>query len=198
MRNMNKQVDNSFDEFKESTLQKLSESLKKGEVDEKVVSILNTINHHNSYVTTSSCAGRIILLQLPEVGDKKKASFLGKWHDPITIDYIQDALSKYKEGQLWFIAQSPIFHICCRSFEDADRLLKIGISSGFKHSGFKSSNPRIIVELLSTERMDVPLAKQDFRFLLDDYLEFLMIMGNDLLKRSQKKLDRLNQRVKKI
>ena len=198
MRSMKKQIDTSFDEFKETTLQKLNESLKKGEVDEKVVSILDHINGYHSYITTSSCAGRIILLQLPEVGDKKKACFLGRWHDPITMDHIQVALSKYKEGQLWFIAQSPIFHICCRSFEDADRLLKTGISSGFKNSGFKSSTPRIIVELLSTERMDVPLAKQDFRFLVDEYLEFLVKMGNELLIRSQKKLDRLNQLVIKI
>jgi len=46
--------------------------------------------------------------------------------------------------------------------------------------------------------MDVPLAKQDFRFLVDDYLEFLVKMGNELLKRSQKKLDRLNQLIIKI
>ena len=195
---MNKLIDTSFDGFKKQTLHKLSESLKSGDVDEKVLPILEKINSHQSYVTTSSCSGRIILLQLPKVGDKKKAIFIGRWHDPVSLKDILDELLNYKEGQLWFIAQSPIFHICCRSLEDADRLLKIGISSGFKHSGFKSNTPRIIVELLSTERMDVPLAKQDFRFFSGEYLGFLTMIGNDLLKRGQKKLDRLNIMVKKL
>lgn len=188
----------SFDEFKKQTLNKLSTFLKHGEVDEKALVILDAINAHDCYVTTSSCAGRIILIQLPMVGDKKQAVFLGRWHDPVSIQNVMDAISNYEEGQLWFITQSPIFHITCRSIEDADRLIKIGIASGFKHSGFKSSTPKVNVELLSTERMDVPLAKQDYQFLLEEYLVFLTKTGNDLIRRGQEKLTRLQKNLEKM
>ena len=81
--------------------------------------------------------------------------------------------------------------------ETYDNLVKIGISSGFKHSGFKTEKPRIIVELCSTERMDVPLIKMNQQFLSSEYLNFLTEIGNDLLMRSQKKLRRLRQILEK-
>jgi len=147
-----------FSQFKTQTLTKMQNAIKKNEVDEKVRPILDILNDIDSYVTTSSCAGRIILMQLPEIGDKKNAIFLGKWHLSINFSELKVALEKYDDGQLWLITQSPIFHIATETINDADDLVKLGISSGFKHSGFKTGKKRIIVEICSTERMDVPIA----------------------------------------
>ena len=194
---MSKESNNKFNYFKKQTLQKLVQHIEQDKVDEKVQVILKLINSHDNYVTTSSCAGRIVLMQLPDVGDKKHAGFLGRWHDPVSFYEIEEAVSRYKRGQLWFIAQSPIFHVAARTTIDADRLLKIGISSSFKHSGYKTETPKVIVELCSTERMDVPLVKEDHRFLSNDFLEFLTGIGNELLIRSQKKLNRLEQNLRK-
>ena len=180
-----------FSQFKIQTLTKLQNAIKNNEVDKKVRSILDIINDLDSYVTTSSCAGRIILMQLPEVGDKKHAIFLGKWHRSIKFSEIKNALKTYDDGQLWFITQSPIFHIASETINDADDLVKLGICSGFKHSGFKTGKKRIIIELCSTERMDVPIAVNKNVYVSDEYLELLVEFGNDLLIRGQKKLEKL-------
>jgi tRNA wybutosine-synthesizing protein 3 len=197
MNNSMDQSNNNFAYFKKETLQKLHQSDTQGEIDEKVQAILRIINAHDAYMTTSSCAGRIVLIQLPEVGDKKNAEFLGRWHDPVQLPEIMNAVARYENGQLWFIFQSPIFHIATKTLKDADHLVKIGISSGFKHSGFKTEKPRIIVELCSTERMDVPLIKMNQQFVSSEYLTFLTEIGNDLMMRSQKKLRRLRQLLEK-
>jgi tRNA(Phe) wybutosine-synthesizing methylase Tyw3 len=46
--------------------------------------------------------------------------------------------------------------------------------------------------------MDVPLAKQDYQFLLEEYLVFLTKTGNDLLRRGQEKLTRLQKNLEKM
>ena len=185
------QNEDMFSQFKIQTITKLQNAIKKNEVDEKVRPILQVINDVGAYVTTSSCAGRIILMQLPEIGDKKHAIFLGRWHRPIKFSEMKDVLETYEEGQLWFIAQSPIFHIAAKTINDADDLVKLGISSGFKNSGFKTGKKRIILELCSTERMDVPIAINKTIYVSDEYLQLLLEFGNELLIRSQKKLERL-------
>jgi len=188
--------DTHFLEFKTQTLKKLTHAFDLHQVDQLVVSILNLINEQPQYVTTSSCAGRIIIMQLPKVGDKKQAIFHGKWHREVEFDDVEHALEKYTSDQLWFIAQAPIFHIASESIQDADTLLKIGVSSGFKHSGFKTVKDRIIVELISTERMDVPIGKNGKLVVSDSYIKELIEFGNDLMKRCQKKLNKLENKLK--
>jgi tRNA wybutosine-synthesizing protein 3 len=187
----------NFIQFKQKTLEKLKTAILDNQVDESILPILRAINKCEEFVTTSSCAGRSILLQLPQVGDKQHATFLGKWHRPVTLLELKQDMKKYKTGQLWFITQSPIFHIAARNIEDADRLIKIGITSGFKHSGFKTGKNRILVEICSTERMDVPLGSNKEIFISDDYLNFLIELGNDLINRSNKKIMRLNKYLEK-
>ena len=185
--------DNQFTSFKKQTLIKLSSAYNKNEVDTLVMPILTHMNNLSGYVTTSSCAGRIVIMELPVVGDKKNAIFHGKYHRQITFDDIQESIQKYIKGQLWFIVQSPIFHIACASLDQADKLVKIGISAGFKHSGFKTTNDRIIVELCSTERMDVPIGIDGTIIVQNTYLDHLIIYANNLIKRGQVKLKRLEK-----
>ena len=123
------------------------------------MSLLEIINKSKSYYTCSSCAGRIVLLELPGLGDKKNARFLGKWHTTIKSKDIFDSVVKAKKGFIWLLAQSPIFHIVTDSSKNADMLVKIAISCGFKNSGLKSFGKKNVVEICSTERMDTPIGK---------------------------------------
>jgi len=187
------QLDTVFIQFKTRSLEKLQIALHDNMVDKRVIPIISLINDDENYVTTSSCAGRMVMMQLPTVGDKKQAMFLGRWHRHVEFSEVRDALEKYSKGQLWFIAQSPIFHIAVKSIDAADDLVKLGIGAGFKHSGFKSIKTNTIVELCSTERMDVPLGINDKCIVSEKYLLMIVKLGNDLLLRSQKKLDRLQK-----
>ena len=188
--------DINFLEFKKQTLSKLENALQKHNVDQLVIPVLSLINEQPQYISTSSCAGRIIVMQLPKVGDKKQAIFHGKWHRPVELNEVISAIKKYESDQLWFIAQAPIFHIAAESVNDADRLLKIGVSSGFKHSGFKTIKDRIIVELISTERMDVPIGRNGEALVSNEYIQQLILYANDLISRCQKKLYRLEKNMK--
>ena len=121
-----------FLEAKKRALRSLENAYKENQVDERILQVLKIINDFQEFYTSSSCAGRIVLLEIPNIGDKKNAKFLGKWHRIVNVDEINSAVKKAKEGQLWLLAQSPIIHIVAKTNEIADKMVKTAISCGFK------------------------------------------------------------------
>ena len=164
--------------------------------DEEVKGILEKINRRDGFFTTSSCSGRIALIWLPEIGAKQEARFIGKWHRRVRKAEVLEAMSDatpHIKGEVWLIAQSPILHVACRSLEKATALLRIAIESGFKYSGIKAiakDDGKVMVELMSTERMDVPLASDDVMFCSEEYLDFILPKANFMLERGKAKLKR--------
>jgi tRNA wybutosine-synthesizing protein 3 len=171
------------------------EAQKNNVIDSLVKPILASINKLPQYYTTSSCAGRIVLMQIPQIGDKKQARFLGKWHRVITIDELTDAISLYEKDQLWLIAQSPIFHIGAENLQAADKMVHLGIASGMKHSGIKTIKDQIIVELVSTERVDIPFGKNGHVLVDKKAISFYVSIANDIVNRAHEKLKRLEKMI---
>jgi len=119
-------VSNEFVQAKENARVSLQIAIKNKEVDAEILPVLDLINQFDEYYTSSSCAGRIVLLELPQIGDKKNAKFLGKWHRNIESNELISSIKKAKKGQLWFLAQSPIIHVVAKTNNDAENILKIG------------------------------------------------------------------------
>ena len=186
-----------FSDGKKTALTKLEKARNEDMVDEKILPILDIINQSEKLYTSSSCAGRIVLLELPSIGDKKNAEFLGKWHRNIEPSEIISASTKAKTGQLWLLAQSPIIHITAKTNLDAEDMLKTAISSGFKNSGLKSLGRKIVIEVCSTERLDAPVGKNGRLFCNEEYLHLLVEIANDVIDRSNLKLDGLTNELKK-
>jgi len=69
-----------FMDAKENALKSLNEACDQEKVDEGALPLLSIINKIDGLYTSSSCAGRIVLLEIPHIGDKKGARFLGVWH----------------------------------------------------------------------------------------------------------------------
>ena len=182
-------MNKDFLSLKEKALKSLEADIDR--VDKNILPLLEIINASDHFFTTSSCSGRVALMEIPEIGMKKDARFLGKWHDNIDMKEIKNALNKAKEGVMWFFAQPPILHIVADELKNAQELVKIGIASGFKNSVFKSVEGKIVIELASTERFDVPLGRDGFLFCDESYLSLLCDIGNEVLVKSRKKIDKM-------
>lgn len=187
-----------FLEAKERALNLLDKAKSKNKVDNGIEQILFLINKSDKFYTSSSCAGRIVLIELPKIGDKRGANFLGRWHRPIKHNELELAAKKGKNGMLWLLAQSPILHIAAETNNAADKLLKIAISCGFKNSGLKSIIGRIIIEICSTERLDAPIGKNGLLFCDEEFLNLLVDISNEIINRSRNKLQRFKQELKNI
>ena len=190
--------DKNFKNHKEQAVRKMEQAIKENKIDLIIIDLLHKINSNKSFFTTSSCAGRIVIMQLPEIGDKKNAVFLGRWHREITKDEVFSTLNSFEKDQIWLLTQPPIFHIGCKNLSAANELMKCGIRSGFKHSSIRSISARIIVELQSTERMDMPLGNNGTRIVSNETIPFLVKTANHALKRSQEKLIRLEKEIEKM
>ena len=187
----------NFLKAKEKALNSLERAKNNNLVDEKIIHIIELINKINDYYTSSSCAGRIVLIELPQIGNKIEAKFLGKWHNKIEIKDINLALEKAKTGLIWLLSQSPIIHIGVNTIKAADDLLKKATSSGFKNSGLKSVSSKIIVEICSTERLDVPIGLDGKLLCNKEYLNLIIKITNDIIDRSNIKLNKFQQKIEK-
>ncbi len=188
---------------KTERMKKLEDKIYEGEVDEEILPIIEKINSNPDYFTTSSCAGRIVLIELPEIGDKEGAEFLGKWHREVEVEEVKAAYSKAKDDTtIFLLAQSPIIHVRCKNLESAVALRNTAVESGLKYSTLKSltlnsnSEPqKIVVEILSSENIHAPIAKDKTLYPSEDYLAFLVENANSALKRARQKLEKFQQNL---
>ncbi len=136
---------------------------------------------------------------MPHFGDKLNSVWLGKWHREVTAEEVMEAIRRHSKGQLWFLVRSPILHVGARTIEDAVKLLNLAIGLGFKYSNIKSvSHRKLLVEIRSTERMDVPLGENGKLWVSEDYIEKIVDIANDQVRRFKGKLKRLEGRVEKL
>ncbi|HIH78250.1 MAG TPA: hypothetical protein HA341_04940 [Halobacteria archaeon] len=189
---------NNWNKRKKEVSTKFDESLRKGLIDEKILPTLNLINGLPWYYTVSSCSGRVIILDLPEVGDKKNAVFRGRWHRRVEKDEVLDAIDECtKEG--WFILNPPIIHVISGEMDNAEEILSVAIKSGFKRSGIKSIKiGKITVEINSTEVMETIVSKNGYILADDRYIGTLVEYANIKFDRFQKKIERLNTRLSEL
>ena len=177
--------------------------------DEEIVPIISEINSFEGFFTTSSCSGRIVLICLPEIGAKREAKFVGKWHRSVTKEEVLEAIKLKsstgvpEKGEVWLLSQSPILHVACRDLEKAKALLRIAIASGFKYSSIKAianaeGNGKVMVEIVSTERMDVPLGKDGVLFCSESHMDFILSKANFMLERGKGKLKRFYFGLKEV
>jgi len=190
-------IEKEFLECKENALRSLEKAEADDKVDHGILPILDLINKSSEYYTSSSCAGRIVLLEIPSIGDKKNARFVGIWHRTIEPKELLSALKEVKIGLIWLLAQSPIIHISAKTNNAADKLVKIANASGFKNSAMKSISKNIVIEVCSTERLDAPIGKDAVVFCNKNHLELLVNISNEIIKKSFLKLQKFEENLRK-
>ena len=185
-----------FSQYKSKAMQKLESALSEGLVDESVISVLNSFNSHPDIFTTSSCAGRIQLIVLPDIGRKDSVELRKKWHRPVEFQEVKDAITNLDVPPNSIVilqGQSPIFHVSCRTMELAQKFRGIVHSQGWKYSSLITGNEdKWVVEVLSANRIDNLL----FRNGLidppgDERLKFMIEESNKILIKAQARLEAL-------
>ncbi len=189
----------NFDEQKAKAMDSLRKALAEDKVDRDIIVLLDKINALDNYFTTSSCSGRISVMEMPHFGDKLNSVWLGKWHREVTVEEVLEAIGKHRSGQLWFLVRSPILHVAARTMEDAVKLLNLSIGLGFKYSNIKSvSHKKLLVEIRSTERMDVPLGEDGELWVSEEYIGRIVSLANAQMRRFKGKLKRLEEEIEAL
>jgi len=183
---------------KREALVSLFRAMREGKVDEDITDLLLLINSIRGVYTTSSCSGRIGIIEEPALGAKPLSRWLIKVHREMEFEEAKRALEKAKEGLIFLKSQPPIFHVVAEDVEKAKKLHELGLASGFKYTTFKVISKRYLVEINATEYLTAPLGKDGKVLVSDDYLRFALEIGNSMLRRSKGRLPRLMKNFEKL
>lgn len=175
---------------KKTFLAKLDKS-KKGEIDEKIIPLLETINALPNYYTTSSCSGRVYLWR--GSGKKNETEWLKVSHDLIGEDFFE--LKNY-DGLIWLRLEDMILHVCCKDLGSANKLLE-NCRRVYKKSCLLSASNKIIVEIRGSEFIEMPLFL-DGQLLFNGEMSWLMGLINSRLKRVWEKMEKLEENLHKF
>jgi tRNA wybutosine-synthesizing protein 3 len=187
---------NKFDMQRDKAMKQLAEARKRDEADKDIAGLVDLINSNRDFYTTSSCAGRIAVLQTPKGHDKRESKWLGKWHHEIGLQDLKGALGKHDGDVVYLQSECPILHVVSRDIENAEKILFEAQQSGFKRSGIQAINPeRVLVEICSTEILEVPLAEDGEILVEDTYLDYLANIANTKFLAGREKLRRLEERL---
>ncbi|KAK6283553.1 hypothetical protein POUND7_002505 [Theobroma cacao] len=194
-----------FDKRKASTLASLSsnetDKSPKGTLDTPIIPLLDAINNHPSYFTTSSCSGRISILSQPKPDPNsnnptKKKARGGTWlfitHDMADPDSVisllfADSTKLTQLSELVFRFEPLIIAVECRDLNSAQNLVSLAIACGFRESGITSVSKRVIVGIRCSIRMEVPLGDTQKIMVSKDYVRFLVEVANEKMEANRQR-----------
>jgi len=184
----------TFEQHKQSAMQKLQKAKDEKEVDELAVPLLDILNSKENFFTSSSCYGRIYLIYLPNYS-KKDSKFTGKWHRKVEFDEVKKVIQE-SPVPLWFRMEAYILHISCKTLEDANQILKIKQKLGVKRGGiFSVKDERIQIEIEGTHKIDTPVKTESY-VIDDDYLKILIKEANERMDKNKSVWESLEHEFK--
>lgn len=168
-----------------------------GEWDSKIKKLCEKINKNDKYYTTSSCAGRVVLIKYAE--KKQEGLFLFRTHLKIKFEQLKQELNKVsrdnKKDLIYFRQEPCILHVVCKTLEDAQVLLDKAKLAGWKNSGIMASSKRIVLEMRSTEHIELPIILNGEIIVDDSYLKILVEEANKKLERTWGKIEKLEKLI---
>ncbi len=174
---------------------KLSKAVANGEVDQDIIDVLELINSLPFAYTTSSCSGRIMLIDIPPSEKKFESIRIARWHQVINFETFWKTIVNYKpNGTLWLKVDSFIIAFAVSDIRWASFFLRLARLLGLKYSGIRSINLRggyIIVDISSTEHVHLPLSDKKEGILIDE--KYAQYIYNIAIKKLQKTKNRLNK-----
>lgn len=196
-----------FHRFKHDTLNKEDLSLK-GSIDEPIRALVEIINRNPYYYTTSTCSGRIALIEKPhrESGNKKGNQFHLSSHDLVKLEDFESVINSFVKscteatgGELadrclWLKFEPFIVHIQCYDLDKARLLLNTSLASGCRNSGITLGKPdKFMLAVRSTSSMEVPIHCNSRFELSRNFVKFLWEESNARLADNLKKLAKYQQ-----
>ncbi|XP_006831094.1 PREDICTED: tRNA wybutosine-synthesizing protein 3 homolog isoform X1 [Chrysochloris asiatica] len=183
------------EEFKRSKAQCLGKAdlSRKGSVDDDVVELVQLLNTQDQFFTTSSCAGRILLLDGGVNGfevQKKNCCWLLVTHKPCVKDDVIVALKK-ASGDAILKFEPFVLHVQCRQLQDAQLLHSAAIDSGFRNSGITVGRKgKTMLAVRSTHSLEVPLSRKGKLMVTEEYIDFLLNIANQKMEENKRRIER--------
>ena len=192
----------NFINRKKLMMEKLREALRQGDVDEDIIPHLDILNSFPFCYTTSSCAGRIALIDTPLVGPKYESRKAYRWHRTVRFEEVLSAIETYSPRHtLWLKFDSFIISFSVSSLAWASFFVKLARYMNLKDSGIRSINPKagfVNMDFMSTEKMAIPVKARTGNLICRKDLMHMISIANFLMEKNRIKLSMLFEVLKEL
>lgn len=190
-KNTAKITETRFEMIKKRHYKTLEKAIEQGLLDPKIKSIALNLQKKGNCFTSSSCSGRIVLLQ-QKTEKKGDSYFYRKWHRPVSLTEAWTAIKTLKKNILWFKQEPFILHLCVKNKENAEKVLLAKNKAGIKRGGIITIKPGLwLIELTGTQTISFPVKKN--KKLLIQKKGFA-----EILRTANKKLEKNFEQLKKL
>ncbi|PNJ71887.1 TYW3 isoform 5 [Pongo abelii] len=146
----------------------------------------------DQFFTTSSCAGRILLLDGGINGfevQKQNCCWLLVTHKLCVKDDVIVALKK-ANGDATLKFEPFVLHVQCRQLQDAQILHSVAIDAGFRNSGITvGKRGKTMLAVRSTHGLEVPLSHKGKLMVTEEYIDFLLNVANQKMEENKKRIE---------
>ncbi|XP_054254954.1 tRNA wybutosine-synthesizing protein 3 homolog [Indicator indicator] len=170
--------------------------------DEGAAAVVQLLNGRAPFCTTSSCSGRLVLVQgsaalspgQPAAFPKKDCRWLMVTHERVPKTPCLAALEK-STGDVVLKFEPFVPHVLCQELQDAQLLHSVAINSGFRNSGITvGRGGKVMMAVQSTHCLEVPLTHKGKLMVSEEYFEFLVHIANGKMEEKTRRIDRSNLR----
>ncbi|XP_039183127.1 tRNA wybutosine-synthesizing protein 3 homolog [Crotalus tigris] len=195
-----------FKHWKEQRLSRADAS-RKGSVDEPIEEIVRLLNARETFCTTSSCSGRVVVLEQPPAAppaagaagfeiQKQSCTWLMVTHQLCSTKDVLTSLQKAAADAI-FKFEPFVLHVQCQDLEDAQLLHTVAIEAGFRNSGITVSRKgKIMMAVRSTHCLEVPLTQKGRLMVSEEYADFVVQVANRKMKENWKRINRFYSSLK--
>lgn len=182
---------------REEAYKRFLEDVEIGYVDRDVIDLVKLAFSKKRIFTTSSCSGRITVVDAayPWIRDESYVVF--KKHEPVDPHEIETTISSRPVHRYWMVVSGPIIHFSLAYLEDTQKLLTVLRECGFKHSGVISiTSSGIVVEAVSG--VWTPFLLKDGDQIIVADLKHVVGVANSILAEGKSRLKKLYKAFKEL
>ncbi|ELU15002.1 hypothetical protein CAPTEDRAFT_167017 [Capitella teleta] len=166
---------------------------RKGSVDVSILHLVQLINEQETCFTTSSCSGRICLVEQEAEGKVKKkgCAWLYMTHEIADPNLVLRVAQK-AEGNAVLKFEGFVLHLQCCDLKIAAHLLSEAVASGFRNSGISvGGKGRITLAVRSTHSLEVPVTFNGVMAVSEEYIKSIVKLANAKMEENNIRIERL-------
>ena len=170
-----------------------------GYLDPGIEEVLEKIFRIRNAFPTSSCSGRIYVVDAVYPWMRRGSHVVFKKHAEITEEEMLSITKMPTINSLWLIVSGPIIHVNSFDSGTALKILRVAREAGFKHSGVLSKSRRgYLVEVISGVRLDLLIKRGDMLLINVNNISVFLETINNAFRAGRERLKRFSQALEKL
>ncbi len=196
---MNKENSLKFNAIKANARETLRKAVSEKKIDPLMISISRFVEKTTHFFTTSTCSGRITLMDLNKDETKKENVFYRKWHSTAKFPEVWKAIESYDtNGNLWLRQDAFVYVIGTNTWENTKQIIRACQEAGVKRYGVHHfEDEKILMEIFGTQNMSIPLTTKGKLLVNKDAVKEWVKIANRKWKQNEAKRKQFEKALRK-